>query len=294
MIPIPFTLIWSIGQIARNKPTDVASGQVLLNLAGKPDIPVLPVDGKLSPAVLAALKTFQLKYIGVSHVVLCIEPNSTTVKALIAAAIPGAQRLIQLPTGNASTISEIDYQNAALKLGCEVAAVKAVAAVESAGRGFLPSGRPKILFEALHFAQDTHHKYDQLFPDISSAKWDPSLYRGGEHEYHRLRKGMLLDRTAALRSTSWGKFQILGKNCRAAGHVTLDSFVVAMCQSERAHLDAFCAFVTSEGLVDALRKQDWKTFARGYNGPHYDKKHYDLRIEDEYNRAKSGTRVAGH
>ncbi len=64
-----------------------------------------------------------------------------------------------------------------------------------------------------------------------------------------------------------------------------------MFQSERAHLDACCAFVTSGGLVDALRKHDWKTFARGYNGPHCDKKNCDLRIEDEYNRAKSGTRA---
>ncbi len=103
---------------------------------------------------------------------------------------------------------------------------------------------------------------------------------------------MLLDRTAALRSASWGKFQILGRNCKHAGHANLDSFIGAMFKGERAHLDAFCAFVTTIGLVDAMRKHDWKAFAAGYNGKKYYKKHYDKRIEEEFIRAKGGTHVA--
>ena len=45
--------------------------------------------------------------------------------------------------GKAKRIVEKDYERVAQQLGCEVAAVKAVAQVESGGRnGFLRDGRP--------------------------------------------------------------------------------------------------------------------------------------------------------
>ena len=49
--------------------------------------------------------------------------------------------------------SRADYARAATALRCEVACVKAVTEVEAGKSGFFPSGRPKILFEAHHFAR---------------------------------------------------------------------------------------------------------------------------------------------
>jgi len=286
-------IMWSIGRLGRNKPTDIAAAQVLLNLAARPGVPPLTVDGKLNPATLAALQAFQAKHGGGSRAVPSIEPASATIRALVAAAFPAAQRLMQLPQGTASAISERDYDEAARSLNCEAAAVKAVAAVESAGHGFLASGKPKILFESRVFSRETEHKYDHLFPDISSRHQKRALYRGGEDEYKRLKKAMLLDRTAALRSASWGKFQILGLNFHMAGQPSLSSFIGAMFQSEGAHLDAFCAFVTSRHLVTALRSHDWASFAERYNGTGYSEKHYDRRIKEEYDRARAaGPQVA--
>ncbi|AZA64465.1 DUF3380 domain-containing protein [Chryseobacterium carnipullorum] len=57
------------------------------------------------------------------------------------------------------TLTEQDYINAAKELGCEVAAIKAVAEVESRGSGFLSSGEPKILFERHRFYKYTNGKY---------------------------------------------------------------------------------------------------------------------------------------
>jgi hypothetical protein len=246
----------------------------------------------MSPATLAALHAFQVGTMRLSRPIACVEPNSTTIRSLIVAATPRAKFLTQLPPGKALPIEESDYDRAAKSLACEAAAVKAVAAVESAGKGFLPSGKPKILFESRSFSHETNRKFDHLFPDISHG-FDRSLYQGGEREYYRLWKAMILDRTAALKSTSWGKFQILGANCKIAGSPDLQTFVGAMCQSERAHLDAFCAFVVNRRLVPALQGHDWATFAQIYNGPRYAEKHYDKRIEEEYNRAKGdGSHVA--
>jgi hypothetical protein len=284
---VPFDILWAVGQAARNKPSDVAAAQVLMNLADKPGVSGLPVDGRFGPATLEALLTFQRKVLGLSRVSLVLEPGSSTIRALITAAIPRARLLTQLPVGKPSRLSESDYQEAARQLDCEVAAVKAVAAVESAGDGFLGTGQPKILFEARIFSAQTGGRYDRLFPDISSAKFDRALYKGGAREYHRLMKAMLLDRTSALESASWGKFQILGINCKLAGHPDLNSFIRAMHRSERAQLDAFCAFVTSRRLVKSLQTHDWAAFAFGYNGKGYREKHYDRRIKEEFEKASA-------
>ncbi|HVT07750.1 MAG TPA: N-acetylmuramidase family protein [Polyangia bacterium] len=290
---VPFNILWAIGQLGKNKPTDVAAAQVLLNLANKSGIPPLPVDGKWSPQMLEALRTFEIKYMRRSTVSLSLEPGSTTIRALIVAAIPKARIATHLPSGKASAISDRDYEDAAQSIGCEAAAVRAVAAVESAGRGFLPSGRPKILFESHVFSKITGHVYDPLFPDISTRHQNAALYKGGEHEYPRLMKAMLLNRTAALKSASWGKFQIIGNFCKEADSPDIESFVSAMCQSERAQLDAFCAFVRSKKLVGAMKSHDWATFARGYNGPEFWKKHYDRRIKEEFEKAERGHRAHG-
>ena len=52
------------------------------------------------------------------------------------------------------------FQLAANALGCEVAAIKAVAEVEAAGVGFHASGEPKILFERHWFSRLTKGRYD--------------------------------------------------------------------------------------------------------------------------------------
>lgn len=40
-----------------------------------------------------------------------------------------------------------NFEDAALKLDCPVAAVRTVAEIESSGSGFLPNGRPVVNFE---------------------------------------------------------------------------------------------------------------------------------------------------
>ena len=100
-------------------------------------------------------------------------------------------------------LTEQNFKDAATGLDIEVAAIKAVAEVESRGDGFLPDGRPKILFEAHIFSKYTGHKYDASHPHISAPKWDKSLYKGGEKEYDRLEEAKTLDIVAALKSAIW-------------------------------------------------------------------------------------------
>jgi hypothetical protein len=91
---------------------------------------------------------------------------------------------------------------------------------------------------------------------------------------------MALDRTAALESTSWGLFQIMGFNYAAVNLRSVEELVAAPNKSEGERLKLFSEFVKKTGLADALRHKSWTDFARGYNGPDYGD--YDKRMERAY------------
>lgn len=184
------------------------------------------------------------------------------------------------------SLTESNYTAAASVLGCEVAAVKAVCAVEASGNGFLPTGEPKILFEAHIFSRLTNHAFDHSHPDISSLRWDRTLYRDAKGEHERLQRATALNRDAALQSASWGLFQIMGFNWKRCGYASLQEFINDMYKDEYSHLRAFCYFVQSMGLADELQRKDWAGFARGYNGPAYASNGYDAKLERAYTRAK--------
>lgn len=178
-----------------------------------------------------------------------------------------------------------DFLRAAAALGCDVAAVQAVCAVEAPKGGFLADGRPVILFEAHVFSRLTQHRFDIVHPEISSTTWNRRLYKGGVLEWSRLDLACTLDRNAALQSASWGRFQLMGFNFHRCGFTSVESFVQAMSTDEGRQLDAFVAFVRSMGLDDELRRQDWAGFALGYNGKGYAENHYDARLLLAYSLA---------
>ena len=177
-----------------------------------------------------------------------------------------------------------DFADTAADLGVGVPEVKAVQSVESSGSGYIDDGRPLIRFEAHVFSGRTKHFYDQVFPEISVRKRNDSLVQGGaagrRREYNRLQKAMALDRTAALESTSWGLFQIMGFNYAAVNLRSVEELVAAPNKSEGERLKLFSEFVKKTGLADALRHKSWTDFARRYNGPDYGD--YDKRMERAY------------
>ena len=183
-------------------------------------------------------------------------------------------------TGPATRMRDGDIAVAAEALGVEVAAVKAVIDVESRG-GFLADGRPKILFERHLFSRFTDKRFNKP-PHDDIANEAPGGYKGGAAEYDRLTRAIALDREAALKSASWGAFQILGRNFAAAGYRDVASFCHAMCQSESNQLAAFVGFVRANNLAAALQRHDWAGFAHGYNGPNYTINRYDEKLAAAY------------
>lgn len=182
-------------------------------------------------------------------------------------------------SGPATGLDDTAIEAAAAAIGCEVAAVRAVIDVESRG-GFLADGRPKILFERHYFSRLTKRRYDSSHPHIANPAWGG--YKGGALEYERLGEAIRLDRDAALRSASWGAFQIMGDNCTLCGFASAEDFVAAMVSGAPAQLDAFVTFIRRTGLSDELVRADWAGFARRYNGPAYKANKYDEELGAAY------------
>ena len=199
-------------------------------------------------------------------------------KLLIEPEIPG----IAVPVPAPKKLDQADYERVAKSIGCDVAAVRAVVSVEAAGSGFYSDGRPKILFEAHWFSDFTDGRHDDTFPSISSRVWNRSLYIGGVGEWDRIYRAANIDRSSALKSASWGLGQIMGDNFGACGYRDVETFVKDMHESEGKQLQAMFGFIKSNGLATALIRQDWATFARGYNGESYRANAYDEKLADSY------------
>lgn len=180
------------------------------------------------------------------------------------------------------SLTEADFARAAKMLGVEVAAIKAVCEVEAPRGGFYQDGQPTILFERHIFSRETEGKFDHSNPGLSGP---PGGYGPSSVQHARLAEAVKLSRDAALRSTSWGKFQIMGFNHEAAGFKVLQAFINAMYVSESAQLDAFVNFIRSNPRMhQALKVKDWAGFARRYNGPNYEKNKYDTKLAAAYGR----------
>jgi hypothetical protein len=276
-------LAGSVGLNGRNLRADIRVVQVLLNAAMPPL--ALSENGAIGPATIAAIEFFQRRHVGLDPDGR-IDVGGRTWSRLAALAVtPPPTDDTSLPRpGRPAELTEADFAAAAAALDCGVAAIKAVAEVESRGAGFLASGRPAILFEAQVFSRLTRHAFDRAQPDISTRHWKRSLYKGGEAEYPRLEQAMALSREAALASASWGKFQVMGFNAKVCGYDGVETFVAAMFEDEARHLMAFVNFINANNLARHLRALNWVSFARAYNGSGFERNRYDTRMAAAYAR----------
>ena len=183
--------------------------------------------------------------------------------------------------GTAQALSTDGLTEVTGKLGVKAPELWTVLAVETSGCGFLPDRRPKILFERHIFHRLTQGRFDD--GDISDSK--PGGYGAlGAHQYDRLAIALGKDRAAALQSASWGVGQIMGGNYAAAGFSDVESMVSAMSESENRQLLAMSNFLIGNKLHLPLQAHDWKTFARGYNGPNYVVNQYDVKLNGEFQK----------
>lgn len=191
-------------------------------------------------------------------------------------------------------------------LGVKESYIRAVAEVESNGTSFLPDGRVKILFERHKFykylieamrasqaaresvasnlglpsngtvealTEALSKRYSDIFNPVRGG------YIGGNNEWERLGRAMVLWVDAAFMSASYGGYQIMGFNCKYCGYATAREMAIDFASSENTQFIAVGKFIKANpDLLTALRKGDWAEFAAGYNGSSYKDYKYDTKL----------------
>jgi hypothetical protein len=216
-------------------------------------------------------------------------------------AIPGDLDLSFLGEFVGGDVSKQDIEAAAKELGCDASLVYAIARQESATSSFTKvDGRtvPTILYERHIFRKYTsphmkppspyeHDHHEICGPGYHRTRKGTGADKGkaidkvtnevavpediygppGKHQYERLCKAYVLDRAAALESCSWGKFQIMGFNFKAAGYADVFAFVKGMSTGDPAHIKAFLKFAKSNKvLLSGLQDKNYEQIAEGHNG----------------------------
>lgn len=306
----------SVGNKGLNFTGDVQTVQLLLNRNLNFLVPLmaLKIDGDCGPITIGLIVEFQRRVMKIAKPDGRVDPGKGTINKLnekntqnitvqkststfdnllleIQQWTRNHQTNLQtIPSKIQRSLTEVDYQKAANFLGVEIATIKAVARVESLNGGFLSNGKPKILFEGHQFSKRSQRQFDSSHPTLSHKLYTAKNYKGGMAEYTRYEAAKKLNSVAAMQSTSWGMFQIMGFNYHAAGYSSLDAFVKDMHVSEGRQLLAFVNFLKTKELHIHLKSKNWAAFARGYNGENYAINKYDKRMEQAYKAYSAGSK----
>lgn len=187
------------------------------------------------------------------------------------------------------TVSDFDYNLFSELLNVSPKAIKAVVKVESNGHGFLKSGKPVILFEPHIFYRELKNENINPEPlmseenkDLLSKTWNKALYKGGEKEWDKLNRAERISKSAAIKSASWGLFQIMGFNYKSCGCSSLNEFYTKMCIDEFNQFILFIGFIKNQNLIQYLQTYNWSEFAKRYNGPGYKQNQYDTKLYNAF------------
>ena len=187
----------------------------------------------------------------------------------------------------AKAIVKPDFKAAAVVLGVTDAHIRAVDIVESAGAGFDSQQRIKLLFEPHKFRDHTGAVFDASHSWLShkyAAARNRISYKRNQHEVFA--EAAALDRQAAIKASSWGRYQILGEHYKALGFDSPQEFLDQHLMSEQQQLLIFCQFIKANPQMHAaLKACDWPGFARRYNGPAYAANSYDVKLQAAYKAA---------
>jgi len=179
---------------------------------------------------------------------------------------------------NTSSLSDTAIDATAKDLNVSYVNVLAFALTESNGVGHEKNGVLKALFERHKFFEKVNGKYAESHPDICSSKMGG--YKGGLKEYDRIERACALDENAALESTSWGFFQILGENYKICGYYSVNEMIEDFRQGADNQLKAFAKFCRFKKIDDDLRQGNVGNALRKYNGKRYKEMGYDRKYAE--------------
>lgn len=184
-------------------------------------------------------------------------------------------------------LKEETIERMAIQNNLPVSIVKALRYVEARSDGFLFTGETIILFERHKFYRHLIRKMGQAAADnISRNNSDicnpiRGGYEGYGREYDRLNKAQQIDMDCAIKSCSYGLFQIMGEHHLLCGYHSPLAFKEAMDFSEINHLHAFINFVKGNpGLLSAVKQRNYEKIAILYNGKNAIENNYANKLRE--------------
>lgn len=187
------------------------------------------------------------------------------------------------------------YENIGRALDVPAKLIRAISVVESLGEFEIGEGKITILLERhwvykLAIRKFGMRKTNQLarrYPNICNP--NSGGYGKYRDQYKRLAKAIRhIDKEIAHQATSFGAYQIMGFNFKAAGYHSATEMAKAYHDDPKvAQVESFMMFITNYKhgrALTALREGDIHEFAKLYNGPNYSKNRYAKRIAEEVAR----------
>ncbi|NKB51856.1 MAG: DUF3380 domain-containing protein [Rhizobiaceae bacterium] len=176
------------------------------------------------------------------------------------------------------------------KLKISSAALQAIAEVESGGRifaSFAGKREPLIRFEGHYFDRLLNGQQRQLARQQGLAHPKAGKIRNPrsqERRWELVNRAIKINRIAALSSVSWGLGQVMGAHWQWLGYGSVDALVAEARSGAAGQVRLMAQYIDRAGLIPTIQIEDWKEFARTYNGPSYARYAYDRKIEHALKR----------
>jgi hypothetical protein len=172
------------------------------------------------------------------------------------------------------------------KLNMETAVAIAVLCVESSGKGLGPDGKMMIRFENHLFWRywgksnptefRDHFAFSQKKPwrghrfrNSTEERWKSVHGKGQAREWEVFEFARSRHPRFSMYSISMGMPQIMGFNHRRIGYKSVGQMFKSFQRGEASQIIGLFDFIAAaeSDVASALRKKDFLTFARNYNGP---------------------------
>lgn len=195
--------------------------------------------------------------------------------------------------GAAKPLAAAELTALAQKHGVEERALRAVIAVEAAGKAFQSSGALTCLYEPhIAYRYATGAARDALVnTGLAYKKWGTKPYPSSS--YSRIdRCSKIAGEEIAALATSWGAPQMMGFNHSVCGYPSAVQMVKAFAASEAAQIEAMIRFIKANAkMFAALKVRDWPAFASHYNGSGYKQNGYDTKLKAAYAKAPASVKA---
>jgi len=190
-------------------------------------------------------------------------------------------------------ITDLEYDKSAKNLDIDAALMKAIGSNESGESGFFGEGVAKILFERHYMYNGLSNKYGVERANELAKKYpllvnkEPNVVRS--NSCGKLKLAKEIDTDCAIRSCSWGRYQIMGETFKYL-YSSPTELELAMNACELHQFNYFVQYLKKKPkMIDALKAKDWEKIAYLYNGSNWKNTNpnYATNLEKNYNKFKT-------